>query len=180
MSWFLVLPFAAAAELCPSPWRADAVVSRSVTESGDAYVLVADTTQVCWWSVDDRDDATVVARWPLDDRHPLRLEALADGRAVLAMSDGRVMVRTLEGERRSLLALPGVERMLAHPQLPLVALVVDAAAPHVVVLDVDNGEVLAQAPVAGPDVGLAFRHGACALAIDDQVLELSGAWQSRR
>ncbi|MFZ5478353.1 MAG: hypothetical protein ACOZNI_16415 [Myxococcota bacterium] len=181
---FLSVLSALAADLCP---RVDvAVPDYDLAPDGSTWLLVSDDRVVCWWVVDDNGDERVAAKWSrFGSRWPVAIEALGDGSALLAMSeeDGgwHLLLISPEGERRVLPAmLPGrPSRMLAHPELPLVAMRVplDATRVRVVLVDVAAGRSLASVTVSPERQRMSFKVGDPRLWLDDSpalVLDAAG------
>ncbi len=160
-----------AATRCPEPDPL-APLDEDEAPDGTTYQLVADEKVVCWLVVADLAPTRVVHRWTLRDRHPLRIEALPDGRAALIMSDLRVQVRNVDDDRYRNLdlyvrALP--DRLLGHPARDWLAVTfADGADTTVVsVLDLDRERVLASVALPAGELGLSFLAG-------DDVLWLDG------
>ncbi len=178
---FLLLLPCALSSPCPPPGGPPAGVSAD----GAAHVLVADPAVACWWIVDDAGDARLGGRWDRARRDPVRIVALADGRAVVVLREEReegprwrLGVRAEgEGERRLPLDLPGAPAwMEAHPSRPLVALAwPERGGLAVWLVDVDTG-ARTTASVPGDAGGLRFAAEAPALLWGD-ALALS-AWTS--
>jgi hypothetical protein len=154
-----LLSLAAFAAPCPSgpvhPLDLD------IGPDGSANLLVPEATETCWWVVDDGGDAMLTDRWPAGGRRPVAIEALADGRVALLMDDGRITVRDREGAARTLLSTRDrpPEVVLAHPDLPLLALQFDRGGDtaRVWLVDADDGRVLASVAVPRAGLGLSFR-----------------------
>ncbi|MSQ00648.1 MAG: hypothetical protein EXR71_02000 [Myxococcales bacterium] len=154
---------------------------------GAAYVLSGDDHAVCWWIVDDLGEARVVKRWTRSDRHAIRVEALADGRAFLVMSDLRVQVRNVDDDHyRNLdLTLPGTPIVvLAHARRDWVAVTIPRDDDTVLVqlLDLDRERILAGVALPARDLALSFvgdgealwLDGAHALALTEGGLSVRG------
>lgn len=163
-----MLPLLLSSALAAPCAEADAPpLDRDVAPDGSTWLLVAGEGQVCWWAVDDNGDGTVLARWgAAAARRPVAIEALADGRALLVMagpSDWRLAVRSTTGVRTDLgIDLPAPpDRLLGHPDLPLVAVRMhrDARTDVVWVVDVLRGEVCASTHVPVNEEALSFHQG---------------------
>ena len=167
----LLVSLSLAAGRCPPP---DPLAPLDEDDApGDlVYQLVANDKLVCWLVLSNLAAPRVVHRWSLADRHPLRIEALSDGRAALVMNDLRVQVRNVDDERYRNLdldvrAVPDV--LLGHPSRDWIAMTfVDGADTTVVsVLDLDRERVLASVAMPPRDLSLSFLAG-------DDVLWLDG------
>lgn len=168
----LLAAFAWARPTCPGPDPLSPLDSDTAPD-GAEYVLVADREQVCWWVVDALGTPRLAKRWDRAGRHPLRVEALADGRAALIMDDLRVQVRNVDDAHyRNLdLHVSGEpEVVLAHGQRDWLAVSVarDADTVLVEVLDLDRERRLASVALPARDLAMSFHDG-------DQVLWLDGA-----
>ena len=165
----LVTP-ALAAPRCPAPDPL-APLDSDTAPDGAEYVLVADDKLVCWWVVDELGDARIAKRWTRADRPPLRIEALADGRAVLVMNDLRLQVRNVDDAHYrnldvSVSGEPAV--VLAHGTRDWVAITVprDDEAVLVEVLDLDRERTLASVALPAKDLALSFYGDGAVLWLD--------------
>lgn len=176
----LLLSLARAAPMCPRPDAADQVVDLSIADDGDAYVLTSDGVQTCWWIIDDREEGHVAGRWQVADGAPVAIEVLADGRALFALADGRLHMRSPDGTRHNLRVEPGgrITRMIAHPVLPLVALVVGEGKVIARVVDVDHEIVVQDVILPSAGAGIAFSADSAFVRVDRP--KVSDAAQSRR
>ena len=170
LALFATVAFAAVR--CPS---ADplAPVDTDVAPDGAEYQLVATADVVCWWVVPEQGQPRVAHRWSTSDRYPIRLEALADGRAFFVMSDLRVQIRNPDDSHYRNLNLsvhgsPAV--VLAHGRRDWVAItsVRDADTTLVELLDLDRERVLASVAISPRDLAIAF-------VAEEDVLWLDGA-----
>lgn len=166
----LLASLAFAASRCPNP---DPLAPLDADEApdGSTYQLVTDGKVVCWLVVADLRPTRVVHRWTVRDRHPLRIEALPDGRAALVMNDLRLQVRNVDDDRYRNLdlyvrAVP--ERLIGHPGRDWLAVTIaDGADTTVVsVLDLDRERVLASVAMPSAELGLSFTDGADVLWLD--------------
>jgi hypothetical protein len=168
----LLATAALAAVPCAPVDRPGAILDADIAPDGSAYVLVHDARQACWWVVDEDGISSVAARFDPAAR-PAAIEALPDGRALLAMLDGRLVVRARTGEHTTLpVKMPSVPVvMVAHPELPLVALefTIDAATTRVWLLDAAAGKLLGMVAVPAPTAALHFELGRGALFLDAPV-----------
>jgi hypothetical protein len=167
----LSLASLAFASVCPPPDEGSPV---SLAPDGDAYALAADATQVCWWILDDRGDARLGARWDRARRYPVALVALADDRVALVLRspEGWSLGVRGEGIAERRLALDTdrpPDRLLAHPDLALVALAwTRGDAARITLVDVDALKVVATASVpAAHAQRLAFRGAGPTFSVDD-------------
>lgn len=172
MLLLLAATLAWARPACPGPDPLSPLDSDTAPD-GSEYILVADREQVCWWVVDPSGNPRLAKRWTRSDRHPLRVEALADGRAALIMDDLRLQVRNVDDAHyRNLdLHVSGQpEVVLAHGQRDWLAVSVprDADTVLVEVIDLDRERLLASVALPSKDLALSFHDG-------DQVLWLDGA-----
>lgn len=156
---------------CPAPDSEGMVVDDDLAPDGSAFVLAADDEVVCWWVVDDDDAARVAHRWLAAERHPLRVEALPDGRALFVMSDLRLQVRhPLDKTYRNLdVYLPGVpELVLAHGRRDWLAVTVprDATTALVLLVDVDRERTLASVALPRDNLALSFAETGDAIWVD--------------
>lgn len=168
---FTLVSISLASPRCPQPDPL-APLDQDDAPAGGTYQLVTDGKVVCWLVIDDLSPTRVVHRWSMKDRHPLRIEALPDGRAALIMSDLRVQVRNVDDDRYRNLdlyvrALP--DRLLGHPARDWLAVTFPDGADTTVVsvLDLDRERVLASVALPAGELGLSFLAG-------DDVLWLDG------
>lgn len=169
---FLLAASALAALPCAAVDRPGAILDVDVAPDGSAYVLAHDAGQTCWWVVDEEGTPSVAARFDAAPR-PTAIEALPDGRALLAMHDGTLVVRGRDGARTTLpVVLPGVPVvMVAHPELPLVALefTVDARTTRVWLVDAAAGKLLGMVAVPAATAAIHFELGRSALFLDEPI-----------
>ncbi len=165
-----LLAFALAAPRCPSPDPLTPLDTDTAPD-GAEYVLAGDDQAVCWWIVDELGDARVAKRWLRSDRHAVRVEALADGRAFLLMSDLRVQVRNADDDhyRNLNITLPGPpSAVLAHARRDWVAVTIPRDDDTVLVqlIDLDRERVLAGVALPARDLALSFADAGEALWLD--------------
>ena len=168
----LFLSQAAAATRCPAPDPL-APSDSDTAPDGAEYQLVEGPEVVCWWIVPDLGQARIAHRWSKADRYPLRIEALADGRAFFVMNDLRIQLRNADDDRYRNLDLRvhgDPVLVLAHGRRDGVAVtsVRDRDTALVELLDLDRERVLASVALSPNDLAISFVEG-------DDVLWLDGA-----
>lgn len=169
--WPLLLAAAlAATPRCPAPEPLAALDTDTGPDDAE-YQLVATPSVVCWWVIDSLGTPRIAHRWSRSDRHPVRIEALPDGRAALVMSDGRVQVRNVDDDRyRNLdVSVPGEPAVvIAHSRRDWLAITVprDAESTLVMLLDLDRDRVLASVALPSHDLALSFIDSEDALWLD--------------
>ncbi len=165
-----ILSFALAAPRCPSPDPL-APLDTDTAPDGAEYVLAGNDHAVCWWIVGELGEARVAKRWTRSDRHAIRVEALADGRAFLLMNDLRVQIRNADDEtyRNLDITLSGApSAVLAHARRDWVAVTIPRDDDTVLVqlIDLDRERVLAGVALPARDLALSFVEGGEALWLD--------------
>lgn len=162
---FLLLA-AVAFSACPLPGAA-VVRANDVAVDGSAWLLLAGPSGTCWWEVDDAGDEHVLARWETGSAsRAVALAALADGRAALVLEDAqgwRLAIRDRTGRQDTLsVTLSGPPaRLVAHPDLPLLAVrtLPDRGTARVLLVDLAEARVVASVAVHAGRDGLHFAPG---------------------